>query len=122
MGPLLKAREMAWESLYGETAKFTKDFGRKEKRMDMEYGSRLGEITMKAPGKITIKMEKAASIIQDSLFIEDTFLNLSRMAMGKRSSQTKINILDNTLKENPMAMGNTFGKTGITMKEIFLVE
>ena len=70
MGPIVRGREMVWANSFGEMAKFSKASGKRERRMDTGYGDHLGEITMKAAGKITIKMEKAVSIMQVFLSIE----------------------------------------------------
>ncbi len=120
MGPIVRGREMVWANSFGEMAKFSKASGRRERRMDTGYGDHLGEITMKAAGKITIKMEKAVSIMQVFLSIEGTFLNPSKMAMVKRISPTEINILEITVKENPTDTVDIFGKMGTAMREISL--
>jgi hypothetical protein len=75
---------MAWGSLFGRTDRLSKGSG------DLKRF-----ITMKAIGRTTIKVERAAIIMLATPFTEATFSTLSRTATARRSSPTRINTLAN---------------------------
>jgi hypothetical protein len=86
---------MAWGSLFGRTDRLSKASGKREERMGTGSGDLKRVITMKAIGRTTIKVERAAIIMLATPFTEATFSTLSRTATARRSSPTRINTLAN---------------------------
>ena len=104
-------------SLPGIMESYLKVNGRKERKMDLEYGNLQREIIIKENGWTIDKLEKACTFILEDQSTRDNLNSFWSMEKENKSFQMEINIWVIIRMENLMERGSIFGKMEIHTKE-----